>query len=185
MPTYRSITTSCVSQFDILTIPEFKPPITPTDPFQNVPPLISDDNSLVSVYLPTYPSSQFWLCYSIAPPYPPKALYYFKLYINGKTVVSWGCGEEEGYKGKTMFGLFSPGPSPFKHSLVERRVLFFGPDREHDDNLTLDSQNDVMEIKVFRSKGRKRIAPEVQDFHSLPGNANSKSQQHSTESGLK
>lgn len=84
-----------------------------------------------------------------------------------------------------MFGLFSPGPGLLGHSLVERRVLFFGPDSDHVDNLTLDSQNDVMEIKVFRSKSRNRIAPEVQDFQSLSGSANSKSQQHATDSGIK
>lgn len=184
MPTFRNIKMSCVSQFDILMIPEYQPPKKPTDPFQNVPPLVTD-NSVVSVYLPMYPSSQFWLCYDIVAPHPPKALYYFKLYINGKMIVSWGCGKEEGYKGKTMFGLFSPGPRAFKHSLVERRALFFGTHDERVDTLTLDSLNDVMEIKVFRSRGRRRIDPEVQDFHELSGEANSKSQQHATGSGLK
>lgn len=93
MPTYRSITTSLVSQFDILNLPEFSPPSIPSDPFANAPTLISPDHSLISIYVPIYPSSQFWLRYSISPPYPPRALFYFKLYVNGKCIVSWGCGE--------------------------------------------------------------------------------------------
>ena len=68
--------------------------------------LILRSSLVVTVYVPTYPSSQFWLRYSIAPPYPPKALYYFKLFLNGKCVVSWGCGEKDGYRGKTVFGLY-------------------------------------------------------------------------------
>ena len=105
MPTYRSITISITSQFDICQLPEYAPPTLTDDPFSILPTLLDPELSLVTVYLPTYPSSQFWLRYSIAPPYPPKALYYFKLYLNGKCVVSWGCGEDDGYRGKTVFGL--------------------------------------------------------------------------------
>ena len=164
MPTYRSITISLISQFDILTIPEYAPPTTPTDPFSNAPTLVNPDHSLVSVYIPTYPSSQFWLSYSISPPHPPKLLYYFKLYLNGNLVVSWGCGEDDDYRGKTMFGLFKPDRSSglLKGALLQRRVLCFGTDITGLDNRALDHLSDVMEIKVFRSKGRKRIKPDYQ-----------------------
>ncbi len=186
MPTYRSITTTLVSQFDILVIPEYEPPKTPIDPFLNAPTLINYDHSLVSVYIPTYPSSQFWLSYSISPPYPPKMLYYFKLYIDGRHVVSWGCGEEDGYEGKTMFGLFDAGPTNSKHPQIERRVLCFGA--EHGHGLTSNNLNDFVEVKVFRSKGRKRIAPRLEDYQSLSGKADAdrnKSQLHSSGNGIK
>ncbi|KAL8796791.1 MAG: hypothetical protein Q9195_000874 [Heterodermia aff. obscurata] len=104
MPTYRSITISITSQFDICQLPEYAPPTSTDDPFSTFPALLNPEQALVTVYIPTYPSSQFWLRYSIAPPYPPKAIYYFKLYLNGKCVVSWGCGEDEKYQGKTVFG---------------------------------------------------------------------------------
>ena len=107
MPTYRSITISITSQFDICQLPEYAPPASTDDPFSTLPALLNPELSLVTVYLPTYPSSQFWLRYSIAPPYPPKAMYYFKLFLNGKCVVSWGCGEEDGYRGRTVFGLYA------------------------------------------------------------------------------
>ena len=188
MPTYRSITISLVSQFDILVIPEYEPPKTPLDPFLNAPKLINADHSVVSVYVPTYPSSQFWLCYSISPPYPPDILYYFKLFINGDHVISWGCGKEDGYEGKTTFGLFHPGPSPFPHSEIERRVFCFEPNPSHGSNFTVDNLNDVLEVRVFRSKGRKQIAPQLPDFQSLPGRSNidrNRSQLHSSGNGIK
>lgn len=162
MPTYRSITISLVSQYDILTIPEYAPPETAVDPFSNAPTLISPNNSLVSVYIPTYPSSQFWLSYSVSPPHPPKLLYYFKLYVNGKPIVSWGCGHEDGYKGKTMFGLYDSGRLVANPPKLERRVLSFGPDLGN--SKMPDSLNDFMEVKVFRSKGRRRVRPTVQEF---------------------
>lgn len=102
MPTYRSLTISLISQFDILTIPEYAPPSIPPDPFtdsSNIPTLVDPSTAIVSIYIPTYPCSQFWLSYSIAPPWPPGLLYYFKLFVNGTCLVSWGCGEEDGYKG--------------------------------------------------------------------------------------
>ena len=188
MPTYRSITISLVSQFDILVIPEYEPPKTPLDPFLNAPTLVNADCSVVSVYVPTYPSSQFWICYSISPPYPPNILYYFKLFINGNHIVSWGCGKEDGYEGKTMFGLFSPGPSPFPHSEIERRALCFGPNHSNSSVFTWDNLNDVLEVKVFRSKGRKKIAPKLEEFQNLAGKANvdkNKSQLHSSGNGIK
>ena len=169
MPTYRSITISLISQFDILTIPEYAPPATPTDPFSNAPTLVNADHSLVSVYIPTYPSSQFWISYSISPPHPPKLLYYFKLYLNGNLVVSWGCGEDDDYRGKTMFGLFTADRSSslVKGASLQRRVLCFGSDIAGIDSRALDHLSDVMEIKVFRSKGRKRIKPDFQSIQSF------------------
>lgn len=191
MPTYRSITLSLVSQFDILTIPEYAPPSTPNDPFSNAPTLIDAKHSLVSVYIPTYPASQFWLSYSISPPHPPKALYYFKLYINSNLIVSWGCGEEDGYKGKTMFGIFdsSVGGANVKQSMIERRVLCFAPDAEAGGigQMEWNNLNEVMEIRVFRSKGRKRVEPVLQEYQSRPGvpHVDKKGAQQTAKGGIK
>lgn len=171
MPTYRSITTSLVSQFDICSIPEFTPPAAPNDPFSTPPPLIDTVRSLVSVYIPIYPASQFWLSYSISPPNPPELIYYFKLYINGRSIVSWGCGANDDFKGKTMFGLFDSTQrrGTLRQSFFERRVLCFSPEAETGQSEIPDSLSDVMEVKVFRSKGRKRIEPELQEYQSSPG----------------
>ncbi|KAL9123668.1 MAG: hypothetical protein Q9217_006922 [Psora testacea] len=174
MPTYRSITLSLISQYDILTIPEYAPPTFPNDPFTAAPTLVDTDHSLVSVYIPTYPSSQFWLSYSISPPHPPKLLYYFKLYINGQEIVSWGCGEHDEYKGKTMFGLYDTGLTMGKKPVLEQRVLCFAQAETYGDHAP-GSLSDVMEIKVFRSKGRERVVPEPKSFEepsSGPGDGN-------------
>ena len=187
MPTYRSITMSLVSQFDILTIPEFAPPTTPTDPFSNAPTLVDTDHSIVSVYVPTYPSSQFWLSYSISPPHPPGLLYYFKLYLNGNLIVSWGCGDEDDYRGKTMFGLFRLHRSSglAKGVSLERRVLCFCPDIPRP---VPDSLSDVMEVRVFRSKARKRIKPEARTLQSagiIPESDKKKHPQQQAAGGIK
>jgi hypothetical protein len=167
MPTYRSITLSLVSQLGILTIPEYPPPPTTSpDPFfaGNAPTLLNSDESLVSVYIPTYPCSRFWLAYSISPPYPPNAVYYFKLFINGRHVVSWGCGKADGYKGKTMFGLYDAGENRKGRSCIERRAFSFADDDIRKIGAGVSAEEDMMEVRVFRSKGRKRIRPEVVAF---------------------
>ena len=162
---------SLVSQYDLWDIPEYDPPAAPKDPFTTVPTLVDTDHAVRSVYIPMYSASQFWLCYDISPPNPPKLLYYFKLYINGRHIVSWGCGAENDFKGKTMFGLFDSGQvyENIPVSLFERRVLCFSPEAGTVQSKVLDSLHDVIEIKVFRSKGRKRIRPEIEMYQSSPG----------------
>lgn len=67
-----------------------------------------------------------------------------------------------------MFGLFKPSRTSglARGTTLQRRVLCFSPDPAAFDRLALDSLSDVMEIKVFRSKARKRIKPEVKTFHA-------------------
>lgn len=69
-----------------------------------------------------------------------------------------------------MFGLFASGRSLSKSAEVERRVLCFGSESESAFNGTdpPPSLEDVMEVKVFRSKGRKRIAAEVKGYQPVP-----------------
>ena len=158
MPNFRNITVSLVSQYDLLQIGEYQPPASnPDDPFSSQPTLISPSQSLVSVYVPTYPNSTFWLAYTILPPHPPKALYYFKLFINGSHIVSWGCGEAERFAGKTMFGLFR-GP----HGGLERRVLSFTAETGSERG----PHNDLMELKVYRAKARRRMPIELEEFEA-------------------
>ena len=170
-----------VSQFDILTIPEYAPPLHPNDPFAPSPTLIDDDQSVVSVYIPTYPSSQFWLSYIISPPYPPNALYYFKLFQNGACVVSWGCGKEDGYRGKTMFGLFDSEQSWFGENGIEKRAFCFAGENGGAGRMRSNNLGDVMEVKVYRSKGRRRTEPEMVQFgqSALSNTAGDEQQQNS------
>ncbi|MCJ1244100.1 hypothetical protein MMC30_001298 [Trapelia coarctata] len=156
MPTYLNLTLALISQYDAMSLPEFQPPASsPNDPFNSHPALISESQPIVSVYIPTYPCSTFWLSYTIAPPHPPKILYYFKLFINGTHIVSWGCGEKENYTGKTMFGLFR-GPL----GVLERGMLSFSSE----DDAGRSMSSEMMEVRVYRSKGRRKIEPKVEEF---------------------
>ncbi|CAO1599843.1 hypothetical protein XANCAGTX0491_003554 [Xanthoria calcicola] len=163
MPVYRNITINLVSQFDILNIPEYAPPATPDDPFS--PPAFAD-NSLVTCYVPTYPLSQFWFSYSISPPHPPKALYYFKLFINGASIVSWGCGEKDGFKGRTMYGLYDSGGRWMGMPDVAARAFTFVDDATTQRSMS-NTLAQVMEIRVYRARGRKRIRPKLEDFSAV------------------
>ncbi|KAL8727911.1 MAG: hypothetical protein Q9166_005737 [cf. Caloplaca sp. 2 TL-2023] len=164
MPVYRNITINLVSQFDILNIPEYAPPAMPDDPFLAPPALV--DNSLVSCYVPTYPLSQFWFSYSISAPHPPKALYYFKLFINGASVVSWGCGERNGFKGSTMYGLFDSGDRWMGVPDVAARAFTFASDATTQQSMS-NALGQVMEIRVYRSGGRKRVRPKLEEFSAV------------------
>lgn len=159
MPTYRSITTSLVSQFDLMIIPEYPPPASHPDSKSMLPIHINEELSLVSVFIPTYSGSQFWISYSIAPPNPPKALYYFKLFLNGACVVSWGCGKEDEYKGKTMFGLYESDAKMEGETGIQKKILCFRDESE-------GSDEDILEIKVYRCKGRRPSPPVLESSGS-------------------
>ena len=70
-----------------------------------------------------------------------------------------------------MFGLFdfTRIDGNVIQSGLERRVLCFSSEAETVQNGVPDSLSGLMEIKVFRSKGRKRIEPEVQSYQSSLG----------------
>ena len=177
MPTYRNITIKLVSHFDILTIPEYAPPATLNDPFSIPPYLVNAEKSLVSVYVSTYPLSQFWLSYSISAPHPPKSFCYFKLFINGASIVSWGCGKEDGYKGKTMFSLFDSGERWMGVPGIDVRAFYFASDSETIQQTKNNALGDIMEVRVYRSKGRIRINPELESFRDLVNQSNGPSSQ--------
>ncbi|KAL9576209.1 MAG: hypothetical protein Q9212_007291 [Teloschistes hypoglaucus] len=164
MPTYRNITINLVSQFDILNIPEYAPSTTQNDPFAETPALV--DKSLVSCYIPIYPLSRFWFAYSISAPHPPKALYYFKLFINGVCVVSWGCGEENDFKGKTMYALFDSGELWMGEPTVD--AMGFGFTSETTDSNPPNGMFDhAMEVRVYRARGRRRIKSDLEDARTV------------------
>ena len=89
-----------------------------------------------------------------------------------------------------MFGLFKPARTSglAKYDTLERRVLCFRPDIAGLDHSPLDNLSDVMEIRVFRSKARKRIRPEAQKLQStaMPPNLDRKrSPQQQATGGIK
>ena len=88
-----------------------------------------------------------------------------------------------------MFGLYGTGETWLGAKGIERRVLCFASDTNGGDDGEKTSgniQGDIMEVKVYRSKGRKRIQPEVQSFDYSPRTQNivSKRRNESGEEGI-
>jgi hypothetical protein len=153
MPSYSGINIGLVSQFGILTVPEFIPPESTPSKQGKQPQLLDSTESVVTVYIPTYPSSIFWFMYEVADP-DPGSMFYFKLFINTRHVVSWGCCKRDGWKGKTMFALSEDKRTEGKKV---RHALAFAPDG-------YDASNDVFSIKVYRARGRRRIQYDKNSF---------------------
>ncbi|KAI9770071.1 MAG: hypothetical protein M1840_003521 [Geoglossum simile] len=157
MPTYRSITLSLISQYDFQSIPEYhlpsddpSPPIGISDPNSKIHgdpkeaySPADDSNHSIGVCAPIFPNSQFWLSFDAVRPAFPTEYYFFKFFVDGKHFNSWGIGEESDWRGKMVFGLFAN-----KYDQIERRNLTFGS------GVGLSG---MIEVKVFRCFGRKRI----------------------------
>jgi hypothetical protein len=185
MPTYRDISINLKSQYDALTIPEFTPPLsvfaTPprrlrtTESFfsfsehkvshleNHLPGSFSSPrpSRITTVYVPIYPGSQFWIHYAC--PEAEGRFYYFKLFVRGQCVLSWGIGDEDGYQGRLAFGVYDGGEDFEGKKVLEKRAFFFP---------TADAgarKSGSFEIKVYRSHARKREAPKYEKF-KMSGN---------------
>jgi len=92
---------------------------------------------------------------------------YFKLLVNGQQTVEWGVRarrsgieEEEGLrKGKVMFALFQRRDKQIK--ALEKRGFFFqgrvGDDEDDDDEVDCKEEEGVIEVRVYRARGRRRV----------------------------
>ena len=171
MPTHAGITISLQSQYDALTLPEHDVHITTVSPslsaLANHTPTHNEHpdktfanhhhspaaTPIVTASVPAYPHSQFWLSYACAPPpldddgeEEAFAFYFFKLFVNGVCILSWGVGARDQWKGKTVFGLFDGGRDFEGARVVERRGLFFGA----------EAARGGFEVWVHRAKARRR-----------------------------
>ncbi len=158
MPVSHGVKVQLKSQYDIQTIPEYAPP--PSKRKSSIK-LLDQERSLISVYIPRLECSQFWICYSAAPSDGLTKFFYFKLSLDGAHVVSWGCGEGDGYEGKTMFGLFGTGKRD-----AQKRAFFFSQletEREGEDQESMKPDG-VLELRIYRSSSRKRIPPDLVEF---------------------
>ncbi|EAT80733.1 hypothetical protein HBI56_227900 [Parastagonospora nodorum] len=168
MPTYRSINIALHSQFDVETLPEYFPlPQKNYPDTHRVPKLIDETTSTCSVYIPVLPGSLFWIGYSVSPPVPVGQYFLFKLYINGAHIVSWSTGEEEEWKGKTMFGLYERPEDEDGRQRLEKRALRFTAMKDKkkwDDVEDVFDEKMCLEIRVLRAHGRKRIEREVESY---------------------
>ncbi|OHW96685.1 hypothetical protein CSPAE12_04720 [Colletotrichum incanum] len=123
-----------------------------------------------SVYIPSSPGAQFHLQYSINRP-PPDAKYlYFRMTINGRQIVSWGVRSQAIQNQIVSHALYEPDSKwqyrnsgvVYKRDGVEKRFFHFAPRFEA--CAALDGG--LIDLQVFRSKGRRRRAPELKDFRN-------------------
>lgn len=162
MPTYKNITVSLRSSAqETAPLLEFPPP-------PHLPGVRIEDtqSSTATVYVLASPGLTFWIAYHVKPPalimddQPVDVKYFlFKLYMEGRHVVTWAVGEEDEWKGKTMFGLFE---NQAWRGGVEKRAFTFATGKESgmgdvDVDVEKDHEERFMEIKVFRASARKRV----------------------------
>jgi hypothetical protein len=157
---YRSIEVGLHSQFDIETLPEYRPDPNVITGFTSQ--FVEEKTSTSSVYILALPGSTFWIAYSVSPPVPEEHFFLFKLYINGAHIVSWSTGREEGWQGKTMFGLFDSPEDEDGRKRIEKRVLCFAA---KDDVDTFDETARI-EIRVHRADGRKRVERQTEEYRN-------------------
>lgn len=164
MPSYRGISISLQSQYDARTIPEWPPPSAEATPSPNkgvpnsgittfrAPPSDSPSRNTAEVYIPIYRGSQIWINYTGPVPRdtsnPDTRFYFFKLYMSGKCLFSWGVGAEDNWSGRVTFGIFDGGTDFEGRRMLEKKALFF-PKHETNESQT------GFEIRVFRSRARK------------------------------
>ncbi|KAH6975542.1 hypothetical protein BKA56DRAFT_675554 [Ilyonectria sp. MPI-CAGE-AT-0026] len=121
-------------------------------------------NPLVSVYIPSAPGSQFGVHYSINRiPEPPCQLY-FKIFLNGRSIASWGINPVVQSSGSVTRALFEPDDRwhykedgvLHRREGIEARCFYFLPNSSR---ASVAEDGGLIEVQVFRSKGRKRRAP--------------------------
>ncbi|KKY28250.1 putative protein of unknown function DUF1793 [Diplodia seriata] len=164
MPTYKNITLSLRSSaHETAPLLEFPPP-------PHLPGVRIEDarSSTATVYVPASPGLTFWIAYHIKPPAyledPDVKYFLFKLYMEGRHVVTWAVGEEDAWKGKTMFGLFE---NAAWRGGVEKRAFAFAAGREGDGgdvDVERDHEERFMEVRVLRASARKRVQRETPEL---------------------
>jgi hypothetical protein len=116
--------------------------------------------------------ARFWIRYSIieaAAAISP--WYYFKLFMNGRHIISWGANSTMRRSGQVMRGLFDPSErwnykdngTVFKNNGTEARPFFFA---KEDANRTAAEDGGLIEVLVFRARGRRRRIPKPEEFKS-------------------
>lgn len=147
MPAIEGIVLMLETQFDADTIPEAA-----------IADASASDERSVDIYVPSFLASQFWLSYTInpamlAPAHAPTKYMFFKLLLDGECVVSWGVGEKDEWKGKTMWAFFR-GEDNGGWRTVDKRAFFFRP--------TGDDQD--FDVLAYRARGRRQACRQFDDM---------------------
>jgi len=116
---------------------------------------------------------RFWIRYSIDEWAAAQSQwYFFKLFVNGRQVTSWGTNARINPSGHIMKGIFDPSELwnyehngvMFKNMGLEQRSFFFA--FEGQDQRTAATDGGLIEVKVYRARGRSRRLPAPPEFKS-------------------
>ncbi|RYC57479.1 hypothetical protein CHU98_g8747 [Xylaria longipes] len=128
-------------------------------------------NPRISVYIPSLPGEQFWLRYLINQSPPPSRCIFFKMTMNGRHISSWGINTNTHSSGLVVRALYQPegkwgdacGYNEAGHPGIETRYFHFMPGL---DKKSVAEDGGIIEVQVFRCKGRKRIALELDAYRN-------------------
>ena len=145
-------------------LPEYQPPsrsrLSNTSSASSptyVPEFWDEANSVVNVYIAALPGANFWINYKIFDPLKlfveprhqeqehgvgqeEEQYFVMKLFVGKEHLVTWCCGEKQGWQGKTMWGLFED-PEPDRAKGPKFDVL----------------GRDVAAMGMVRSRGKKAL----------------------------
>ncbi|KAI0377411.1 hypothetical protein F5Y04DRAFT_177208 [Hypomontagnella monticulosa] len=187
MPSFRGIEVSIVASSDVRNLPEYPHPdgssvrlmrvgaglndfrnggqISPRLPasfsYSDVDPTRKKKvNPRISVYIPSSPGAQFRLRYFVNKSSVPSRFVFFKMFVNGYHAVSWGIDAESCPAGSVTRSLYEPGDG-FKDengdTVVGMETRYFHFTHAIDKN-PAGEDGGLIEVQVFRCRGRKRIA---------------------------
>ncbi|KAI0532964.1 hypothetical protein GGR58DRAFT_139982 [Xylaria digitata] len=128
-------------------------------------------NPRISVYIPSLPGEQFWLRYLINQSPPPSRCIFFKMTMNGRHISSWGTNTSTRTAGIVVRALYRPEDkwgdtcdhNDARYPGIETRYFHFMPGL---DKKSIAEDGGIIEVQVFRCKGRKRIALELDTYRS-------------------
>lgn len=119
---------------------------------------------------PSTAGIRFYLKYTIEPPHPDGQLFYFKLFMNGRHISSWGVNPRTNPRGQVLRALFEAdkvgdltedGRTALRSGGIESRPFLFTPEK---DGRSAADDGGLIEIRAFRARGRKRRAPDLEQF---------------------
>ena len=116
--------------------------------------------------------ARFWLRYGITEAAAASSpWYYFKLFMNGRHITSWGANSTTKPSGQVMRGLFDPSErwnykdngTVYKNCGTEARPFFF---LKEDAKRSAAEDGGLIEVLVFRARSRRRRVPAPEEFKS-------------------
>jgi hypothetical protein len=118
--------------------------------------------------------TRFWIRYNIEEWAATQSQwYFFKLFMNGRQVTTWGAHSRKDSCGQIMKGLFDPSDLwnyehdgvMYKNMGLEQRSFFFTFEKQNNQR-SAATDGGLIEIKVYRARGRSRRMPAPAEFRS-------------------